>query len=109
MSPPSARLVALRQFVRSLGTDKPTFDLEARRTSRRHVKRMADQGCTLRTGARARPAHRARVFAKHHPHESKRAQGMPGEGLTHGPRAIRKHGEGTTGSAESSGIPCAMV
>jgi hypothetical protein len=22
---------------------------------------------------------------------------MPGEGLTHGPRAIKKHGEGTTG------------
>jgi hypothetical protein len=39
----------------------------------------------------------------------KRAQGMPGEGLTHGPRAIKKHGEGTTGSAGSSGIPCAMV
>jgi hypothetical protein len=28
---------------------------------------------------------------------------------THGPRAYKKHGEGTTGSAESSGIPCAMV
>src|SRR5690242_12678533 len=27
---------------------------------------------------------------------------------THGPRAVKKHGEGTTGSAESSGIPCAM-
>ena len=39
---------------------------------------------------------------------SKRAQGMPGEGLTHGPRAVKKHGEGTTGSAESSGIPCAI-
>ena len=34
---------------------------------------------------------------------------MPGEGLTHGPRAVKKHGEGTTGSAGSSGIPCAMV
>jgi hypothetical protein len=34
---------------------------------------------------------------------------MPGEGLTHGPRAIKKHGEGTTGSAGSSGIPRAMV
>jgi len=39
---------------------------------------------------------------------TKRAQGMPGEGLTHGPRAVKKHGEGTTGSAKSSGIPCAM-
>src|SRR5262249_939375 len=28
---------------------------------------------------------------------------------THGPRAVKKHGEGTTGSAGSSGIPCAMV
>ena len=28
---------------------------------------------------------------------------------THGPRAVKKHGEGTTGSAKSSGIPCAMV
>src|SRR5690242_11030841 len=34
---------------------------------------------------------------------------MPGEGLTHGPRAIKKHGEGTTGAAGSSGIPCAMA
>ena len=33
---------------------------------------------------------------------------MPGEGLTHGPRAVKKHGEGTTGPAGSSGIPCAM-
>jgi hypothetical protein len=43
------------------------------------------------------------------PSWDQRAQGMPGEGLTHGPRAIKKHGEGTTGSAGSSGIPCAMV
>src|SRR5215475_9344826 len=28
---------------------------------------------------------------------------------THGPRAIKKHGEGTTGSAGHSGLPCAMV
>jgi hypothetical protein len=28
---------------------------------------------------------------------------------THGPRAVKKHGEGTTGSAETSGIPCATV
>jgi hypothetical protein len=34
---------------------------------------------------------------------------MPGDGLTHGPRAIKKHGEGTTGAAGSSGIPCAMA
>src|ERR1043166_5635445 len=35
--------------------------------------------------------------------KGERAQGMPGEGLTHGPRAIKKHGEGTTGAAGSSG------
>src|SRR5262249_23318045 len=28
---------------------------------------------------------------------------------THGPRAIKKHGEGTTGSAGGPGLPCAMV
>jgi len=28
---------------------------------------------------------------------------------THGPRAIKKHGEGTTGSAGHSGLPCAMA
>ena len=33
---------------------------------------------------------------------NERAQGMPGEGLTHGPCAVKKHGEGTTGSAGSS-------
>jgi len=34
---------------------------------------------------------------------------MPGEGLTHGPRAKKMHAAVTTGSAKSSGIPCAMV
>ena len=33
---------------------------------------------------------------------------MPGEGLTHGPRAKEMHAAVTTGSARSSGIPCAM-
>ncbi len=33
---------------------------------------------------------------------------MPGEGLTHGPRAKKMHAADTTGSAGSSGIPCAM-
>jgi hypothetical protein len=54
--------------------------------------------------ARSRPS-----CCRNRPRKSKRAQGMPGEGLTHGPRAVKKHGEGTTGSAKSSGIPCAMV
>ena len=34
---------------------------------------------------------------------------MPGEGLTHGPPAEKKLAADTTGSAKSSGIPCAMV
>jgi hypothetical protein len=34
---------------------------------------------------------------------------MPGDGLTHGPPAEKKLAAKTTGSAESSGIPCAMV
>src|SRR5215468_4901641 len=34
---------------------------------------------------------------------------MPGEGLTHGPPAEKKQAAVTTGSARSSGIPCAMV
>jgi hypothetical protein len=34
---------------------------------------------------------------------------MPGAGRNPWPPCIKKHGEGTTGSAESSGIPCAMV
>jgi hypothetical protein len=34
---------------------------------------------------------------------------MPGEGLTHGPPAKKTQAAVTTGSAESSGIPCAMV
>src|SRR5690242_20357909 len=35
----------------------------------------------------------ARVVQVSHTLKSKRAQGMPGEGLTHGPRAIKKHGK----------------
>ncbi len=34
---------------------------------------------------------------------------MPGEGLTHGPPANKMQAAGTTGKAEHSGIPCAMV
>jgi hypothetical protein len=41
--------------------------------------------------------------------EAKRAQGMPGEGLTHGPPADKRQAAVTTGSAGSSGGPCAMV
>jgi hypothetical protein len=34
---------------------------------------------------------------------------MPGAGCTHGPRAAKKARGRTTGSAEATGIPCAMV
>ena len=34
---------------------------------------------------------------------------MPGDDLTHGPPANKKQAAVTTGSAESTGIPCAMV
>jgi hypothetical protein len=30
-------------------------------------------------------------FSSKGPHKKQRAQGMPGEGLTHGPRARKKH------------------
>jgi hypothetical protein len=33
---------------------------------------------------------------------------MPGDGLTHGPPATKNAGGSTTGSAGSTGIPCAM-
>ncbi len=41
------------------------------------------------------------------PLERQRAQGMPGEGLTHGPPAKKMQAAGTTGKADSTGIPCA--
>ena len=50
-----------------------------------------------------------RVFATNHPPRSKRAQGRPGAGW-HPWSACSKKARGrTTGSAESSGLPCAMV
>ena len=64
-----------------------------------------DDGARLKLpAARLRPS-----CASRPPSKIERAQGMPGEGLTHGPRAMKKHGEGTTGSAGSSGIPRAVV
>jgi hypothetical protein len=46
------------------------------------------QVCVRIPGPRWRPS----CSAEHHPLKSKRAQGMPGEGLTHGPPAIGKAG-----------------
>ncbi len=43
------------------------------------------------------------------PSKAKRAQGMPGEGLTHGPPATRKAGGSYHRCSRSTGIPCAMV
>jgi hypothetical protein len=61
------------------------------------------------TGVRILAARCVRVFQANHPHRRKRAQGTPGDGLTHGPPATKKAGGVTTGSARSTGIPCAMV
>jgi hypothetical protein len=39
------------------------------------------------------------------PSKSERAQGMPGEGLTHGPPATKKQAAVTTGVAEHPAFP----
>jgi len=53
------------------------------------IQRFKEHGMRVRIlGPRSRPE----LSAEHHPLKSKRAQGMPGEGLTHGPPAIRKAG-----------------
>ena len=41
--------------------------------------------------------------------DTQRARGMPGTGRTHGPPATKTQAAVTTGSAEASGIPRAMV
>jgi hypothetical protein len=41
--------------------------------------------------------------------QTNRAQGMPGDDLTHGPPATKTQAAVTTGSAGSTDIPCAMV
>jgi hypothetical protein len=62
-----------------------------------------------RTTSRSRSADRTRGLSRSCPSKARRAQGMPGAGCTHGPRAIKKHAAVTTGSAGTSGIPCAVV
>jgi len=57
------------------------------------------------------------AFPRHHLPElpnialasQERAQGMPDAGRTHGPPAIKTQAAVTTGKAETTGIPCAMV
>src|SRR6266700_2491106 len=39
----------------------------------------------------------------------RRAQGRLDAGRTHGPRANKMHGAGTTGTSRTTGLPCAMV
>jgi hypothetical protein len=46
---------------------------------------------------------------KSSPLQNERVQGMPGEGLTHGPPATRKAGGSHHRWCRSSGIPCAAV
>jgi hypothetical protein len=56
------------------------------------------------------PPHVSRgLYAFVPPSRKQRAQGMPGDGLTHGPPATKKQAAVTTGSARSTGIPRAMV
>jgi hypothetical protein len=47
--------------------------------------------------------------ARSYPSSNKRAQGMPDAGRTHGPPAAKKQAAVTTGSAETTGIPRAVV
>ena len=63
----------------------------------------------LRTTSSGPATQCARVVQIVCPRNNERAQGMPGEGLTHGPPAKKMQAAGTTGSARSSGTPCAMV
>jgi hypothetical protein len=51
----------------------------------------------------------AQVVQSFAPPKNERAQGMPGEGLTHGPPATRKAGGSHHRFSQTSGIPCAMV
>jgi len=51
---------------------------------------------------------RARALRMIRPLGQKRAQGRPGAGRTHGPRANEMHGAGTTGTSRTTGLPCAM-
>src|SRR6202008_541378 len=53
---------------------------------------------------------RARVFHRHCPSWKQRAQGRPGAGRTRSLVCSKKaHELFTTGSTETSGLPCAMV
>jgi hypothetical protein len=48
-------------------------------------------------------------FCKNHDPPERRAQGMPGDGLTHGPPATKKAGGSHHRFSQSTGIPCTMV
>ena len=84
-------------------------DFVAPRNDERHVKRvlrsLADIRADMPSVSRGTmcPSH-----SRSCPSKSERAQGMPGEGLTHGPPATRKAGGSHHRCSRSSGIPCAM-
>ena len=63
----------------------------------------------MMTHSRVLAAFETRVVHYSRPSEEQRAQGMPGEGLTHGPPANRKAGGSHHRISRTSGIPCAMV
>jgi hypothetical protein len=73
--------------------------------------RMRDRATQSKQTGLCHPAARSRPSGADSsaPGKSKRAQGMPGDGLTHGPPAKKKQAAVTTGQAGSTGIPCAMV
>src|SRR5689334_12232982 len=63
-----------------------------------------------RTWLRGLAANNARAVRSDMPFDGiERAQGMPGEGLTHGPPATKKAGGSHHRCSRTSGIPCAAV
>ena len=76
-----------------------------RRIAWRRRGRTKNDGTNLRSRGALRPS-----FPSHRP--SSRTEGAGKTGClanTHGPRAKKMHGAGTTGMAVTSGLPCAMV
>jgi hypothetical protein len=73
------------------------------------LRRQFQRASSAATASRSRRIFCARLIPNFSPSDQQRAQGMPGDDLTHGPPATKKQAALTTGSAGSTGIPCAMV
>jgi hypothetical protein len=78
-APPHHEDLAWRRLLRPRPEERACARLEGRAT-----QRTTTQHFVLAT-------HGVRVLQSAHPRISKRAQGMPGAGCTHGPRATKKH------------------